>query len=94
MSSETGESTASINARRDDDAMQDVISALRDGGRLRYIPKLQRAVVEIQAAKRFDQDPRAGRTITMTRTRQLLADGIIQESGVDTYTIKATEIGL
>jgi len=82
--SETGESTASINRRSDDEAWPVVLSALQDGATLFVHRKIDRAAVDGLEWR----DPRSGRTITRSRALRLEREGVLYAIGVDRYALR------
>lgn len=87
MQADTGESTEAINKRSDDQAMNDIISALRAGGRLKLHRKINKAVVEGLPESHPAMSPRRHHLITISRARRLEREGVITQSGIDQYML-------
>lgn len=83
MSSETGESSATINVRSDDNAWPRVLSALQSGATLFRPAKLTRYFTKCQD----DLDPNDGVGISATRVKKLEQAGILIRIGVDRYSL-------
>lgn len=82
MPTETGETTAAINARQNARAMPDVLSALRQGGTLFRPAKLDTWYIDMgNACHPLHQ--RGG--LTRSAVKQLERDGVIRFVGVDRY---------
>ncbi len=83
---ETGESTAAINRRMDDRAWPEVEKALREGGRLFRPARLRDCYVQMP-------DPyhpaHHNRSLSASRVKRLVKDGVLQPTGVDTYQLAA-----
>ncbi len=77
---ETGESSASINRRSDDEAWPHILIELKAGATLLRIPKLKRAYAD------RGQGP-YGRGITDTRVGKLERAGTLRFVGVDRYEL-------
>ena len=79
---ETGESTATINKRMDDRAVSDVLRGLREGGRLYRPARLRVFYLQMQ-------DPHHplhhNRSLTGARVKRLVQQGVLRQTGVDTY---------
>jgi hypothetical protein len=83
MQNETGESTASINARCDDNAWHRVLSALQSGATLFRPVRLKNYYTMCHD----DLDPNNGIGISATRVRRLEQAGIVIRIGVDRYAL-------
>lgn len=83
---DTGESSASINRRSDDEAWPHVRAELETGATLLRIPKLRRAYPD-------RGDGPYGRGLNDARVRKLEREGIIQFVGVDRYSLAARAKG-
>ena len=79
--SETGESTAAINRRADDEAWPRVRAALLEGATLWRPPKLDRFHID-----RGRGTPGGG-SLGRARVRRLEAEGILEHVGVDRYAL-------
>ena len=77
---DTGESTAAINARADDLAWQRVLPLLKQGATLLRIPKLRRSYADL------GEGPSTG-GLTDARMRRLEAQKVIRQVGVDRYAL-------
>lgn len=89
MKAETGESTASIIRRDDDQAWPAVLSALQNGATLRVHHKIRRVGVEGLP----ERDRRNGRTISFARVRRMEREGVIEPCGVDRYRLRDGGVG-
>lgn len=78
--SETGESTASIIARGDDESWPRVMAELQSGAILLRVPKLRRGYSD------RGQGP-YGSGISDARIRKLEGEGILRHIGVDRYSL-------
>ncbi len=87
MQHDAGESVAAINKRRDDQAMIDIIAALRAGGRLKLHRKISKAVIEGLPDDHPCMSVKRSKLITISRARRLERDGIIVQSGIDQYML-------
>lgn len=84
MQPDTGEPTASINKRSDDNAWPSVEALLRHpGATLLRVPKLKRAYADLGSGPH-------GSGISDTRVRKLERDGVIRFVGVDRYALVAS----
>jgi hypothetical protein len=83
MQNETGESTASINARCDDNAWPRVLSALQSGATLFRPVRLKNYYTMCHD----DLNPNNGIGISATRVRKLELAGIVIRIGVDRYAL-------
>lgn len=83
MTSETGESSASINSRSDDNAWSRVVSALQSGATLFRPAKLTRYYTKCHD----DCDPNEGIGISATRVKKLDQAGALIRVGVDKYAL-------
>lgn len=81
MKSETGESTASINRRGDDEAWPRVEAALRDGATLYRPPKLDRYYLD------FGEGPAGNGSLTPARVRKLEGEGVLEQVGEYRYAL-------
>lgn len=72
---DTGESTAEINRRADELAWATVLPMLHSGAILRRVPKLRRSYV----------DGHGG--LSDAFVRRLLKSNLLQEAGLDQYTV-------
>lgn len=79
---DTGESSASINRRADDEAWPFVRAELENGATLLRIPKLRRAYAD------RGNGP-YGRGLNDARIRKLEHEGILRHVGVDRYALAA-----
>ncbi|AWN51594.1 hypothetical protein [Methylobacterium sp. 17Sr1-1] len=83
---ETGERTATITTRQDDRAWPDVERALREGGRLFRPARLRDCYVQMP-------DPSHPlhhmRSLSASRVKRLVADGVLRKTGADTYALAA-----
>jgi len=77
---DTGESSASINRRADDEAWGRMIDGLRAGGHMRRIPKLRKTFLII------DGEPSRG-GISDSRLRKMLREHQVVEIGLDTFAL-------
>jgi len=78
---DTGESTASIVARSDEQAWRDfILGSLESGATLTRIPKLRKSYAD------FGQGP-TGAGISDTKLRKLERNGVIRHVGVDRYAL-------
>lgn len=82
---EYSDSTAAINARGDDQAWPNILKGLEDGGRLRLVHKIERAVLE--GLPETHPSAKGIRTMTISRTRRLHREGVLVNSGVDQFTL-------
>ena len=83
MASETGESTASVNARCDDNTWTRVLLALQSGATIYRPTKLTRYYTKCQD----DRDPNDGIGLSATRIKKLELAGILVRVGVDRYAL-------
>lgn len=85
MKADTGESTTAINKRGDDAAWPNVLTGLREGGRLKLHHRIGRAALEGLP----DSHPcnTGAKTLTISRARRLEREGIIVKSGIDQYML-------
>ncbi|WP_407528400.1 hypothetical protein [Methylobacterium oryzisoli] len=81
---ETGESTATIYRRMDDGAWTEVRQALREGGRLFRPARLRDCYLQMP-------DPyhplRHNRSLSAARVKRLVQQGVLRQTGVDTYQL-------
>lgn len=84
------ESAATINKRSDDEAMSDIITALKAGGRLKLHRKINKAVIEGLPENHPSMSWQKNKLITISRARKLEKDGIITQSGIDQYMLKTS----
>jgi hypothetical protein len=82
MRPDTGESTASIKRRMDDEVWWEILGDLARGGLLRRVPKLGKSYLMVDGAP-----SRGG--ISDTRLRRLLREGALEEVALDTYRLAA-----
>lgn len=82
MATDTGETTASINARQNARAMPDVLSALRQGGTLFRPAKLDRWYIDMGESGHALHH-RGG--LTRSAVKKLETEGVIKFVGVDRY---------
>lgn len=85
-SPETGERTASLTKRQDDRAWHDIERSLHEGGRLFRPARLRDCYVQMP-------DPSHPlhhmRSLSLSRVKRLVADGVLRSTGVDTYALAA-----
>lgn len=86
MRAEAGESTASINRRRDDEAWPGILDAMRRGAILRWHAKIRRVAAEWPDGSAAEC-PR-GRSLSQAAVRRLERDGVIEICGVDRYRLR------
>jgi hypothetical protein len=87
MSTETGESTVSINRRYDEAVSPAILDAMRVGAILRWHPKIRRAALEWPSGL-VDGLP-AGRSISEGMLRRLEREGVIEPWGINGYRLRA-----
>jgi len=92
MATEIGESSASINARDDREAIGNIMAGLNAGGRLQIHRKIGRVVLEGLPESHPTMHYKARKTITMSRARRLLKEGVIFQSGIDQYMLAPEQI--
>lgn len=82
MRSDTGESTASINARSDAEAWPSIAAGLCEGGHL----VLERVIGKLAFVPVGDERHHKGaRILTLAFGRRLVDQGLIEPSGIDRY---------
>lgn len=81
------ESAAYINKRIDDNAMNDIIEALKSGGRLKLHRKINKAVIEGLPENHPCMTIKKNKLITISRARKLERIGLIVQSGIDQYML-------
>lgn len=82
---DTGESTAAITARGDDEAWPHIMRALEAGATLLRVPALRRAYADHGGGPQ-------GRGISESRVRKLERAGVLRYVGVDRYALTRNDV--
>lgn len=82
-SAETGESTASINRRSDDENWPRARMAMEQSGCILHRPRK----LDVYVARKPDRDYVPGTSLTIAAIRRHEASGEIIHAGVDTYIL-------
>lgn len=81
------EGAAATSKRMDDNALNDIMEALRAGGRLKLHRKINKAVIEGLPENHPSMSWRKNKLISISRARKLEKDGVITQSGIDQYML-------